>query len=283
VLSLVQTKVQVVKFDLMTLFDELFLRCHARDISPVRYLQLDGDKPHGGVPGRWRPSSLNYCMRKQVYKARRCKKNWPPPNAQQQFNMFDRGHVLGAWAGAYFKAMEVEGLICNVHTQARDSEEAVACDLATKLGGKVDVLFDIYWAPGAKSEYIVEVKSKENAKVMRDMTSAEKVHVQQLNDYMGMTGRRFGWVLYLAPESTIKNPEATKFAIKAFPHDFDVEMWEATAHRCHMLDSFYDAPHLLAPKTRNEFFECGSCKWYSPCHNEVTPDKAAKSGEALPG
>jgi len=281
-LRLTPQPTEIVEFELDQLFEELFLRCHAKGISPVRYLQLDGDEPHGGVPGRWRPSSLNYCMRKQVYKALRCKKNWPPPNPEQQFGMFDRGHVLGAWAAAYFMAMQAEGLICNVRTGARGSKEAVAQDIYTKLGGKIDILFDIYWKPGVVSKYIVEVKSKENAAAMKKLAAAEKLHVQQLNDYMGMEKLKFGWVLYIGPESREKNPTSTKIRIKSFPHHFDEKIWAASVHRCGMLDAFYRQPDILAPKTKNEFFECGSCQWFVPCQDDIPPAKAAKSGEALP-
>ena len=178
--------------------------------------------------------------------------------------MFDRGHVFGAWMAAYVSALE-----------GRYGFSVVSCEVVltedeTQVGGKADVVLT-----KGGHRYVVEVKSKDNAAAMRNITPS-KIDLAQLNDYMAMSSAYAGWLVYFGVDfvdwvPNSRKPPRTTIAAKEFFHRFSPRMWKETKTKVEMLTWFLQDQTKLAPKTTNTFFECSNCEWRWACDQELNP------------
>jgi hypothetical protein len=244
------------------------MRASARqNRSPVRYLALEGDKPRRRTKMRWNPSSLDGCVRKNVYKAHGCP---PDPNFSVDLEtqmIFDRGTVIGAWIAAYVRAAEGYDGIEDVRCQALDREEELATDPAVGLGGFIDIQF----TKGGR-RYLVEVKSKDNDAAMDKITRPDPTQLKQLNDYMAKTGIHSGWIVYIGLAET---PKGQSLRIIEFPHVFSASLWGESQRQIRLLEMMYRAPDRLGPTSNKPWFECRSCPYKKNlCDPGITPAQA---------
>lgn len=259
---------QAPEFDLRDLIQEVMQYHSMKRKNPVRYLSLEGDEEWTHVPGWWRPNALRGCERKQVYKVHKVPRMEPPFDLQQQFN-FDRGNVFEAWLYAYLVAAQRAGIfgITNVR------RNLVVADTVTGVGGKYDIVFE-RWG----FTYLIECKSKDDAKATEALKAATEEHRAQHNDYMALTGIHAGFVVYFGiqigiedPRTGKVNPNKTGIKIRSFFHRFDPKLWQETLDRVGILELFREDPSRLAPKSRKPFFECEDCPYKGVCDKELSP------------
>ena len=253
------------EFSLKDLIVDIQRLCSETGTSAVRYLKLDGDE-RTRTHARWSPSQLRGCMRKQIYKAIGAPKADPVFDAEKEA-IFDRGHVFGSWVAAYLEAAEQlpELGITNVRSVCRRGE-ALLRDDGTQIAGFSDVLFNRYG-----HEYVVEVKSKEDAAAWPKMSSPQAEHEAQCNDYMHMSGAKAGWIFYIGVTPHPKGGGKTRIGFKEFFRRYSPELWEKTKNRVMMLDWFMSDRERLAPKSDSPFFECNNCPYAEWCNAEMTP------------
>jgi hypothetical protein len=251
-------------FKVRQIIDIAIMDSLRKGLSPLRYLTMENG-PRRRTGARWNPSSLTGCIRKSVYKAHGVKGE-PLEDVDKQF-IFDRGTVMGLWIAAYFRAAEDAGIISNVKAQVSDREELLVFDKDLSLGGFVDVQFE---ANG--STYLVEVKSKDNAKAMDRIKSADKKHLRQLNEYMAMAGVVNGWIVYFG--LTQDENGADSFSILEFPHRFSSSLWEESKRDVAGREALYAAPDRLGASSTNARFECPGCPYRKPCRAMKTPLEA---------
>ena len=252
------------EFPLSRLLNIAMLDSHARGVSPVRHLRLEGDAPPRNIPRLWRPSALGRCQRAQVYGATGAPKQTLPLDEAQQF-VFDRGNVLGAWLAAYIEAA------CGVPGGADVVEKEGVC-VAPELayGGSCDVYLEV-----GGHGYIVEVKSKESPKALDKIQAPEPDHLRQLNDYMTMREARAGWVIYFGfHEIEMGERRRMTVRLREFFHRADPKLWDRTRNIIATNRWFFDDRTLLAPKTSNTWMECPTCPWKTLCDREITPAQA---------
>lgn len=241
--------------------------------SPVRYMSLGGDQPRARTGMRWNPSSLNGCNLKAVYKA--CKVHPDPdlPVDLEQQEVFDRGTVMGAWMAAYIRALEGSYGVTDVQCQCIDREELLVVDKELSYGGFVDIVFKIHGVP-----YIVEVKSKDNETAFNKILRPDPKQLQQLNDYMAISGIHQGWLVYMG---LIDGPRKQRYSKRSFPHAFDPKMWRETRDMIQALDRFRQRPERMPFRSSNPRFECSGCSYQVKCNKGWTPQQALDA-QALP-
>ncbi len=247
------------EFSLLEYIARAIEDCISAGRSPLHKFTLD--LTHEKVPGIWRPSSLRRCMRAQVYKATKTPHSDAPFDPQRQHN-FDRGHLFGAWFAAYVLLLE------DCYGFKVIETEVILHDADTEIGGKADIILE---KDGHK--YVVEVKSKENAAVMANIKPSP-TDLAQLNDYQKMCGAKAGWLVYFGVDVVSGKGRTARTGIRAkeFFHRLDTAIWADSEKKVQMLSWFLRDQTKLAPKTANQFFECGGCYWKTTCEQELPPE-----------
>lgn len=251
--------------DLRLLIEAVQFHCVKSRTSPVRYLELDGDKPWVFVPGVLRPSLFSRCPRHHVYKAVRAKKVDPGWDAKAQW-WFDRGHVFGAWILAYFRAATQIPELGITDLQ----DEVVIFDDETQIGGKLDIAFSY-----GGHRYLVEVKSKDDWADTVKLGAPEPDHLEQLNTYMAATGVHQGFVLYVGSPQTFKDANGQprfEAGVVSFFHRFDRALW--------LQKTKQTAAFLLRCVTGNKLpdklvsRDCERCEYAQHCEEDRLPLRA---------
>lgn len=232
-------------------------------VDVLTLIDLDFGHDPRSVPGRWRPSRLHRCMRRQIYRMHKVAAVEAPFSLHNE-TRFTRGKLFGAWAQALLKATE------NRRGVGKVDREVVAFCPQTEIGGKIDAVITF----GGK-RYIVEVKSKETN---IDDVKIGDTDLQQLNDYMGVTGDHQGFLMYFGPKTVDRN---VTFWFKVFPVLFDESRYKRTLDRIAQLTWFARDATRLAPATDNKWFECSNCQYKAICDRSLSP-KAAKDARPLP-
>ena len=253
------------ELDINLLLEAVQYHCAKARISPVRYLELGSDTGPAAIPGAFRPSQLGKCLRLQVYGAAQATRLQVPWDARRQW-WFDRGHVLGAWMLAYFlAAAEIPELeISDVQA------ERVVHSQAQRLAGRFDLRFSWRGIP-----YLVEVKSKDEWSITDKIVEAEPNHIRQLNAYMGMTGIRQGYVLYVGTPQTMTDSRGRSTfhaGVVPFFSRFDTSLWLAEQQEADFKSRCLEQDRL--PHKTTQTRDCDTCEYERHCTAERRPSEA---------
>lgn len=230
-----------------------------RNLSPVRYLALGGDKPRQRTGMRWSPSAIGGCVRRNVYKALKCPEDPGRRIDRKQQQVFDRGTVMGAWMAAYARAADGHDGISNVYCQSIDSDERLVRDASLSFGGLIDIELS-RWG----RTYLAEVKSKDNDVAAEKISKPDREQLMQFNAYMPLRGVFSGWMVYAFPSGIIE-----------FPHVFDPDLWEESKKQIRLLEMMARSPDRLGPKSQKPWFECGACPYRrNLCEANLSPAQA---------